>query len=149
MSRAAHLKYDDFVKSGVMLKIPSNISSAMLEHAKADFPFECCGLLAGKGDEVSHIYRMSNTDKSKVTYLMEPAEQMRVFKEMRSLELELKAIYHSHPNHPAWPSRTDIELAYYPEAVYIIMSINDSRETEVGSFRIINKEITVEDIDLQ
>ena len=149
MSRAAHLKYDDFVTSGVMLIIPSNISSAMLEHVKADFPFECCGLLAGKGDAVSHIYRMSNTDKSKVTYLMDPAEQMRVFKEMRSLELELKAIYHSHPNHPAWPSRTDVGLAYYPEAVYIIISINDSKKTEVGSFRIINEEITVEDIDLQ
>ena len=132
-----------------MLKIPSNISSAMLEHAKADFPLECCGILGGKGDEVSHIYRMSNIDKSKITYLMDPAEQMRVFKEMRSLGIELKAIYHSHPNHPAFPSRTDVELAYYPEAVYIIISVNDRKETEIGSFNIMDKNITTADIDIQ
>ena len=132
-----------------MLKIPSNISTAMLEHAKADFPLECCGILGGNGDEISHIYRMSNIDKSKITYLMDPAEQIRVFKEMRSLGIELKAIYHSHPNHPASPSRTDVELAYYPEAVYIIISINDKKETEIGSFNIMDKNITTAVIDIQ
>ncbi|MCC6545201.1 MAG: M67 family metallopeptidase [Nitrospirae bacterium] len=132
-----------------MLKVPSNISSAMLEHAKTDFPLECCGILGGKGDEATHIYRMRNIDKSKVTYLMDPAEQMKVFKEMRSLGIELKAIYHSHPNHPALPSRTDVELAYYPEAVYIIISINDSKETKIGSFNIVDKNITIAEIDIQ
>ena len=80
---------------------------------------------------------------------MDPAEQLRVFKEMRSLGIELKAIYHSHPNHPALPSRTDVELAYYPEAVYIIISINDRRETAIGSFNIMDKNITIADIDIQ
>ena len=138
-----------FSEIRVMLKIPSNISSAMLEHAKADFPLECCGILGGNGDKISHIYCMSNIDKSKITYLMDPAEQVRVFKEMRSLGIELKAIYHSHPNHPALPSHTDVELAFYPEAVYIIISINDKKETEIGSFNIMDKKITTADIDIQ
>ena len=125
-----------------MLKMPSDIVDEMIAHARADFPLECCGILAGKGDEISHIYQMNNTDKSRVSYLMDPREQIKIFKEIRTLEIELKAIYHSHPNHPAYPSTTDVELAYYPEAVYIIISINNKMETEIRGFRISDKEIT-------
>lgn len=126
----------------IMLKIPYRISLEMITHAKEDFPLECCGILAGQGEEITRLYRIPNRDKSKVSYLMDPKEQIRVFKEMRNNGLELKAIYHSHPNHPPYPSQTDVELAYYPEAVYIIISINDKKETAVRGFRIINKEIS-------
>lgn len=125
-----------------MLRIPSDIHKEMLEHAKTDFPFECCGILGGNGNDVSRIYKMTNTDSSRVSYLMDPREQIKVFKEMRNLGLELKAIYHSHPNHPAYPSMTDVNLAYYPEAVYIIISIKDNGDTEMRGFRIIEREIT-------
>ena len=125
-----------------MIKIPSSIHKEMVEHARTDFPLECCGILGGKGDDISQIYRMTNTDSSRVSYLMDPKEQIMVFKEMRNLGLELKAIYHSHPNHPAYPSMTDVNLAYYPEAVYIIISIKDNGDHEMRGFRIIDKEIT-------
>jgi proteasome lid subunit RPN8/RPN11 len=118
----------------------------MIAHAKADFPLECCGILAGKDDNISHIYKMKNNDRSRTSYLMDPKEQISVFKEMRSLDIEMKAIYHSHPNHPAYPSMTDVELAYYPEAVYIIISINNNRDTKVLGFRIIHEEITEEEL---
>ena len=131
-----------------MLKIPPDISKEMIDHVKTDFPLECCGILAGKDDGISRIYRMSNADKSRVSYLMDPKEQIRVFKEMRALGIELKAIYHSHPRHPAYPSKTDVELAYYPEAVYIIISIDDDKNTEIRGFRIVDKEITEVDISL-
>ncbi len=114
----------------------------MIAHARADFPLECCGILAGKDEGILHIYRMKNTDKSRISYLMDPREQIEVFKEIRTLGLELKAIYHSHPNHPAYPSVTDVELAYYPDAVYIIISINNSMDTEIRGFRILDEEIT-------
>ena len=125
-----------------MIKIPSSIHKEMVEHARTDFPLECCGILGGKGDDISQIYRMTNTDSSRVSYLMDPKEQIMVFKEMRNLGLELKAIYHSHPNHPAYPSMTDVNLAYYPEAVYIIISIKDNGDYEMRGFRITDKEIT-------
>lgn len=130
-----------------MFRIPSHILEEMIAHAKADFPFECCGILAGKGNDISHIYKMMNRDISRVTYFMDPKEQIRVFKEMRAIGIELKAIYHSHPNHPAYPSKTDVELAYYPDAVYIIISINDKKDTEIRGFRILNKEITEVDLN--
>ncbi len=129
-----------------MLRIPTHIADEMIAHAKADFPLECCGIIAGKDDKISHIYKMKNNDRSRTSYLMDPKEQIRVFKEMRSLDIEMKAIYHSHPNHPAYPSMTDVELAYYPESVYIIISINDNRDTKVRGFRIIHEKIREEEL---
>jgi len=129
-----------------MLKIPQHILNEMITHAREDFPLECCGILAGKNEEVEKIYRVPNKDQSRVSYLMDPKEQIRVFKEMRQEGLELKAIYHSHPNHPAYPSQTDVKLAFYPEAVYVIISINDKGSTEVKGFRIVDKTISEEEL---
>lgn len=129
-----------------MLNIPSNICEEMVTHAKEDFPFECCGILGGKDDSICHLYKVKNSARSKVSYLMDPREQIRIFKEMRTLGIELRAVYHSHPNHPPYPSKTDVELAYYPEAVYMIISINDSMDTNIRGFRIINGEITEVDL---
>lgn len=131
-----------------MFNIPSNIAEEMTSHAKEDFPLECCGILAGKDDSISHIYRMMNTDSSKVSYLMDPKEQLKVFKEMRALGTEIKAIYHSHPNHPAYPSMTDVELAFYPDAMYIIISVDNNKNTKVRGFRIVNKEITEVELNI-
>lgn len=122
----------------------------MIAHANEDFPLECCGILGGKDkdNEITNSYRIKNIDESKVTYLMDPREQIKVFKDMRTNEIELKAIYHSHPNHPAYPSQTDVRLAYYPEAVYIIISINDNKEIEMHGFRILEGNITEADLEI-
>lgn len=120
----------------------------MIAHAKEDFPLECCGILGGINNEITNNYRIKNIDESKVTYLMDPKEQIKAFKEMRTNEIEITAIYHSHPNHPAYPSQTDVRLAYYPEAVYIIISINDNKEIEMHGFRILEGNITEEEIDI-
>lgn len=122
----------------------------MIAQVKEDFPLECCGILGGKDkdNEITNSYRIKNIDESKVTYLMDPKEQIKVFKDMRTHEVELKAIYHSHPNHPAYPSQTDVRLAYYPEAVYIIISINDNKEIEMRGFRILEGNITEADIEI-
>ena len=120
----------------------------MIAHATADFPLECCGIIGGQGDDLNNIYRIKNIDESKVTYLMDPKEQIKVFKDMRNLGIDLRAIYHSHPNHPAYPSQTDVRLAYYPEAFYIIIAINDKKETEVRGFRILYNVITETVIDI-
>ncbi len=141
MSRAVH--HDSSEQDSIkMLKIPHHILEEMISHAREDFPLECCGILAGRDENVEKIYRVPNKDQSRVSYLMDPKEQIRIFKEMRNSGLELKAIYHSHPNHPAYPSHTDVNLAFYPEAVYVIISINNKGETEIRGFRIIDEKIS-------
>ncbi len=122
------------------LIIPKEIFDAMLSHCKAGFPNEACGILAGKGNEVSEIYRMNNREDSPVSYLMDPAEQFKAMKDMRNKKLEMVGIFHSHPSSPAYPSATDVDLAFYEEAVYVIVSLVEGRQT-VKAFSIAAKEI--------
>lgn len=130
------------------MKIPRTVLDEMLSHATEGYPDEVCGLMAGRDDAVTRIFRMTNIDKSSVSYMMEPAEQFRAFKEIRIGGLELKAIYHSHPVSPAYPSQTDVRLAFYPEAVYVIVSLQKAGNPEFKGFRILNGTISEEVLEI-
>jgi [CysO sulfur-carrier protein]-S-L-cysteine hydrolase len=119
-----------------MFSIPKQFYDAMILQAQAEHPNECCGLLAGKDSRVSQIYKMTNTQHSPINYLMDPREQFVVFKEMRKKGLDLLAIYHSHPHTQAYPSKTDVRLAYYPEAAYLILSLEDKTKPVLNAYRI-------------
>src|SRR3989339_2073077 len=119
------------------MKIPKNIVDKMIIQAQEGIPFEVCGILAGKRESVESIYPMKNRDASAVSFFMQPEEQLRVFKEIRGNGLELAGIYHSHPETRAYPSATDVSLAFYPEAVYVIISLKNREHPEVRGFRIV------------
>jgi [CysO sulfur-carrier protein]-S-L-cysteine hydrolase len=121
-----------------MLSIPKQFYDAMIEQALTEYPNECCGLLAGKHGRVSRIYKMTNTQHSPINYLMDPREQFAAFKDLRKKGLELLAIYHSHPHTQAYPSKTDVRLAYYPEAAYLIFSLADKTKPVLNAYRISN-----------
>jgi proteasome lid subunit RPN8/RPN11 len=121
-----------------------------MEHARQEYPNECCGLLAGRGARVERVFRGQNADRSPYTYRLDPQEQLRFFKEMDADGLELLGIYHSHTQSPAYPSRTDVAKALYPDAVYVIVSLHDGSQTtqrlEMRAFRI--KDGTVREEEL-
>ena len=131
-----------------MLKIPKTIHDQMLAHATAEAPMECCGLLAGRNGTVDTIYRMTNADHSPVRYMIDPKEQFAAIKEMRTKEIEMLAIYHSHPQTEAYPSATDIRLAYYPDAVYIIVSLENPDRPVVNAYRIVENKISTEELEI-
>lgn len=131
-----------------MLKIPKSIHDRILAHAKAEAPNECCGLLAGKDGAVETIYAMTNADHSPVRYMIDPKEQFAVFKEMRAKETELVAIYHSHPHTQAYPSATDVRLAYYPDAVYLIVSLENPARPVMKAYRIVDNKISTEAFEI-
>lgn len=131
-----------------MLTIPLPIYDEILIHARSEHPNECCGLLIGKGEHVSKQYRMTNTHQSPVSYLMDPKEQFKVFKEIREEGTDLIGIYHSHPHTRAYPSKTDVGLAYYPETCYIIISLEKRDSPVVNAYRIIEGKITQEALKL-
>ena len=106
-----------------MLEIPANIFDAMLEHARTEAPAECCGLLAGRADAVTRCFRLRNELASPIAYQADARDLFTAFREMRESDLELLAIYHSHPTSPARPSRVDLAENFYGDIPRIIISL--------------------------
>jgi [CysO sulfur-carrier protein]-S-L-cysteine hydrolase len=131
-----------------MLKIPKTIHDRILAHARDEAPKECCGLLAGKNGTAETIYPMTNIHQSPATYMIDPKEQFAVFKEMRAKENDLVAIYHSHPATAAYPSATDVRLAYYPDAVYVIVSLENPAHPVLKAYRIVENKISPEEFKI-
>lgn len=129
-------------------KLPSDFAQQIVEQAKSEHPNEACGLLAGTNGAATRLFRMSNAERSPVIYRMEPAEQLRVFNEIDEAGLELTGIYHSHTRSPAYPSSTDVSLAYYPEAVYLIVSLADMDRPDLRGFRIQDGKVVEIDLEL-
>lgn len=121
----------------------------IIEHCKKDFPNEACGILAGREGKVEKAYAMTNTDKSPQTYFMDAKEQLKVMKEIRNLGLETVGIYHSHVASSAYPSSHDVELAFYPEVSYVIVSLKDRDNPSIRSFKISEGKIIKEEIKIE
>jgi proteasome lid subunit RPN8/RPN11 len=123
------------------LLIPREFFDKMVTHCMACYPNEACGILAGTGNRVKKVYLMSNSEPSPVSYVMEPKEQFRVMKELRQEGLSMVAIFHSHPQSPAYPSPKDISLAFYDDAVYVIIGLIRRNLPEVRAFEIVDGNI--------
>ncbi len=121
----------------LMLTIPRPLYDAMIQHLQDEYPLEACGLLAGKGGIVSRLYPIENIRRSPTAYEMEPTQQIQAIVELEEAGLELAAIYHSHPQGPAAPSETDVALAYWPEAAYLIVSLQDRAAPQARAFAIV------------
>lgn len=134
-----------------MLYLNKEEAKQLIEHSKKEFPNEACGILAGSPADrkVKKVYQMTNTDKSSKTFFMDPKEQLKVMKEIRNSGLEMVGIYHSHPETGAYPSAHDVELVYYPEASYIIISIKDKDNPHIKSFKIDDGKITEEEVKIE
>ena len=120
----------------------------IVEQALREFPNECCGLIAAEGDVPIKVFPMTNADASPVTYRLDGKEQLRVFDEMDERGWELWGIYHSHTHSEAYPSETDVKLAFYPEARYLLMSLADRATPVLRSFRIDEGGVTEEELTI-
>jgi [CysO sulfur-carrier protein]-S-L-cysteine hydrolase len=117
------------------LRIPANLYSRMVEHAVSEIPNECCGLIAGRRDasvaESSEIptflavgvFPLVNEAASPVEFLSEPRSMFEAVREMQRANLDLLAVYHSHPSSEPVPSRKDLDRNYSPEVQNLIISL--------------------------
>ena len=119
-----------------MVAIKKRVLTAMIDHAREEVPNECCGLLAGDGRLISAIYRVESEEKGPRTFFMVPEKQYEAMMDIEGRGLEMMGIYHSHPGVRPYPSRRDIDMAYYPDCFYFIVSVWEEREPEVGLFTI-------------
>ncbi len=126
-----------------MIEITQSHRDEIIAHAREDYPNECCGLLFGVNGRAERLLRMENVEHSPLNYRVDSQKLLEAFEAMEAIGLDLVGIYHSHTHSPAEPSRTDIALAGYPDAHYLIVSLANQEEPVLRAF-LINNGVVVE-----
>jgi proteasome lid subunit RPN8/RPN11 len=118
-----------------VVHIARDLYEEMIEHARQEAPNECCGMVASRDGTAVRVYRATNAAASPLRYEIDGPEQYRIQMDIYDADLELGAIYHSHTRTDPYPSQTDINLAFYPEALYVIVGLA-GEEPEVRAYTI-------------
>ncbi|MDN5769784.1 MAG: M67 family metallopeptidase [Microlunatus sp.] len=128
--------------------------TAIVAHARRDFPDEACGVIAGPegSDTAARLLPMTNADRSPTFFRFDPAEQLALHQEMEAAGEEIVVVYHSHTSTEAYPSRTDVSYAAEPQAHYLIVSVAETGAedgpVELRSYRILEGEVTEEEVEV-
>jgi proteasome lid subunit RPN8/RPN11 len=128
-----------------LLLISPTALAALRAHAQGAYPHESCGVLLGiqtlrgpapKGWLVQSAIRAANTrtDSPQNRYEIAPSELIRILRTARDQRLEIAGFYHSHPDHPAEPSTTDLAEAHWLHCSYIITEVVQGRAARTASF---------------
>jgi proteasome lid subunit RPN8/RPN11 len=117
------------------MRIARELYDEMVAHARAEAPNECCGMIASRAGEAVTIYPAANAAASPLRYEIDGAEQFRIQMAIDDAGHDLGAIYHSHTRSAPYPSQTDINLAFYPDTLYVIVGLS-AGDPEVRAFTI-------------
>jgi proteasome lid subunit RPN8/RPN11 len=117
-------------------------------HARQDHPDEACGVVAGPvgSDRPERFVPMVNAARSPTFYEFDSMDVLRLYREMDARDEEPVVIYHSHTATEAYPSRTDVSYASEPNAHYLLVSTREPDVEEIRSFRIVDGEVTEEEV---
>ena len=126
-----------------MIVLPRTCFDVIATSARSAYPRECCGLLVGRGDPASRLDVLrvvaspnlapgSGRDRFEV----DPKVRFDLMKELGDGPDRMVGHYHSHPDAPAVPSATDLEMAFEPDLVWIIVSVFDGRPREARAHRL-------------
>jgi proteasome lid subunit RPN8/RPN11 len=130
------------------MRIGRELFDEIVAHAQADAPNECCGMIGSRDGEAVRVYPAINAAASPLRYEIDGAEQYRIQMAIEDSGLDLGAIYHSHTRSEPKPSQTDINLAFYPEALYVIVGLAgdepDVRAYEIRDGQVADAELRVE-----
>jgi proteasome lid subunit RPN8/RPN11 len=124
------------------MRIAQALVDEIVAHAREDLPNECCGMVGGVGGEARTVYRAENAEASPLRYSIDSKEQFRLMREIEEAGEELVGIYHSHTKSAAYPSQTDVNLASWPDAVYLIASLAGAEAPELKGFWIRDGQIS-------
>jgi proteasome lid subunit RPN8/RPN11 len=128
-----------------MLKLTASDYDVIRRHGEETYPNECCGILLGvaQGDTrtVRAAVRCTNAcaESPQTRYDIDPRELVRVLRETRERGLDIIGFYHSHPDHPARPSPTDLEQAHWIGCSYVITSVEKAKAKLTNSYVLTGK----------
>ena len=130
-----------------MLKIGKSQFEELCRHGEQSYPHECCGVLLGQinGEGVKHVRAVvrcgnTRTDSPHNRYHIDPRELITIQREARESELDIIGFYHSHPDHPARWSQTDLAEAHWIGCSYVITSVEQGRAAQTNSFELAGEE---------
>src|ERR1700688_5177672 len=130
-----------------MLTISQSDYLALRQHGEETYPHECCGVLLGRFEDdgsktVSRIARCGNTreDSPQNRYHIDPKELVRIQREGRERAEDIVGFYHSHPDHPAQWSPTDLAEAHWFGCSYVITSVEKGVATITNSFELVGSD---------
>jgi len=119
------------------LTLATAVNEAIRRHAAEAYPHECCGALIGREGAVTEAFALPNTTEEgpRRRFLVRPADYREAERRAAALGAELLGFYHSHPDHPALPSRYDLDHAW-PFFSYVIVSVREAGAGEMTSWRL-------------
>lgn len=131
------------------VEIPRQIYDEMAGHCAAAAPLEACGLLAAGSDGVvTRAYPIANVDASPVSYTLDPEEHVGALYDAEAYGWHLAAVFHSHPEGPAVPSSTDVEQAFEPAWLYVVVGLAGDGAPDVRGYRIAGGVVTEEPVSV-
>ncbi len=126
-----------------MLPLGDDVREQMIDHAREQFPKECCGMLAGVDGKPVKVVRATNSEDSEFRYRVDDRELLRFLRDCDDNGWDFLAVYHSHTRSEAYPSPTDVRLATnWPDPYYVLVSLEDQENPVVRAFRITDGEIS-------
>jgi proteasome lid subunit RPN8/RPN11 len=123
-----------------MLKITKSAYDSLRRHGEQTYPHECCGVLLGQMDGEGRIVTSvaacdnTRTDSPHNRYHIDPKDLVRIQREGRERNEDILGFYHSHPDHPARWSQTDLADAHWFGCSYVITSVQKGTATQTNSF---------------
>ena len=130
-----------------MLKIAKSTWEALRRHGEETYPHECCGAMLGTIEAdgeiiVTSIVRCGNTrtDSPQNRYNIDPRELMNIQRDALKAGVDIVGFYHSHPDHPARWSPTDLAEAHWTGCAYVITSVDQGHAAITNSFRLVGSD---------
>jgi len=117
------------------MRIARPLLDQIVAQARAEAPNECCGMIASRDGEAVSVHPAVNAAASPLRYEIDGAEQLKIQLAIDDAGLDLGAIYHSHTRTEPYPSQTDINLAFYPDSLYLIVGLA-APEPDVRAYTI-------------
>ena len=137
-----------------MIRLTRDHMRQIADAAEAAYPKECCGLLVGRdgdgdGLEVREIHPSANlAPGGHDRFEVDPGLRFDLQRRLRGGPDRVIGLYHSQPDHPARPSRTDLKEAWEPELVWLIVAVERGHAIHTTAHRLVADGSRFEEIAL-